>query len=185
MSECNEILLKGKVVPLVVGQRVLAVHPKTGEMKTGSILTTEGSEFDIRFDNPELGIVLIKDFNIVAMEDSKMSVKLIGSEGQQNSGSEVLVEAKGGSYLARQRSIIYHLKIVMLAKSALIEEKMKAISSEQTTYLNVTYISMALLIALLSKKNMLLKYIRKCNLEVDTKKELSKEFKEKLAWIVN
>lgn len=61
---------------------------------------------------------------------------------------------------------------------------MKAISSEQTTYLNVTYISMALLIALLSKKNILLKYIKKCDMEVDAKKNLTKEYKEKLAWIV-
>jgi hypothetical protein len=171
------------VVPLAVGQKVLAAHPKTGEIKTGSILTSEGGEFDIRFDNPELGIVLIKDYNIIAIDDSKISVKLIEPEGQQNSGSEVLA-IRSGSYLARQRSTICSLKVVMLAKSALVEEKMKAISSEQTAYLNVTYISMALLIALLSKKNMLLKYIIKCDLEVDSKKNLSKEYKEKLAWIV-
>lgn len=72
----------------------------------------------------------------------------------------------------------------MLAKSTLAEEKMKPIASEQTSYLNVTYISMSLLIALLSKKNILLKYIKKCDMEVDSRKDLSKEYKEKLAWIV-
>lgn len=71
--EYNDILVKGKIVPLTVGQRVLAVHPKIGEIRTGSILTFEGSEFDIRFDNPELGIVLIKDYNIISIEDSKCS----------------------------------------------------------------------------------------------------------------
>lgn len=104
VAECNDILLKGKVVPLAVGQRVLAVHPKTGEIKTGSILTSEGSEFDIRFDNPDLGIVLIKDFNIISMEDSKESIKLIEPEGQPNIPTEALTDLKGSSYLARQRS---------------------------------------------------------------------------------
>lgn len=72
----------------------------------------------------------------------------------------------------------------MLAKAASVEERMKAISSEQTLYLNVTYISMALLISLLDKKNILLKYIKKCDMETDSKKIPNKEYKEKLAWIV-
>lgn len=60
-------------MPLSVGQRVLAVHPKTGELKTGSILTAESSRFDVRFDNPDLGISLIRDSNLVPIGDRTVS----------------------------------------------------------------------------------------------------------------
>ena len=65
------------------------------------------------------------------------------------------------------------------------EERMKAVSSEDTSYLKVTYISMALLISLLDKKNLMLKYIKKCDNETSPNTDLSRDFKEKLAWIVS
>ena len=65
------------------------------------------------------------------------------------------------------------------------EERMKAVSSEDTSYLKVTYISMALLISLLDKKNLMLKYIKKCDEETGPNTDLSRDFKEKLAWIVS
>ena len=68
--EYNDILLKEKISTLSVAQRVLAIHPISGEIKIGSILTLEGNEFDIRFDNPELGTMIIKDYNIIPIEDS-------------------------------------------------------------------------------------------------------------------
>ena len=58
------------------------------------------------------------------------------------------------------------------------------VALEQTSYLDETYTSMALLISLLEKKNILLKYIKKCDETFDAEKMGSKEYKEKLAWIV-
>ncbi len=66
----SELIAKHKVTPLTVGQRVLAVHPKTGELKTGSILTSDYGKFDVRFDNPDLGIELIPDFSLIPISES-------------------------------------------------------------------------------------------------------------------
>lgn len=66
----NQILNDFSLMPLTVGQRVLAVHPKTFELKTGSILTSDYNKFDVRFDNPDLGIGLIKDYNIIPISES-------------------------------------------------------------------------------------------------------------------
>lgn len=93
---------------MTVGQRVLAIHPKTGELKTGSILTSEGIRFNIRFDNPELGIVLIKDYNLIPIGDSIFMIKyakIIEIEQNQNNQEN---EIKSGSYLARQRCIFFN-----------------------------------------------------------------------------
>ena len=72
----------------------------------------------------------------------------------------------------------------MLPKSAPTEEGLKVVALEQTTYLDETYTSMALLISLLEKKNLLLKHIMKCDSEMSHEKAKSRAFKEKLAWIV-
>jgi hypothetical protein len=34
-----------QIAPLVVGQRVLAIHPKTKELRTASLLTTDVCQF--------------------------------------------------------------------------------------------------------------------------------------------
>ncbi|XP_039061241.1 protein ALWAYS EARLY 3-like, partial [Hibiscus syriacus] len=41
--------------PLSVGQRVIAIHPKTWEIHDGSVLTVDYGRYRIQFDNPELG----------------------------------------------------------------------------------------------------------------------------------
>lgn len=42
--------------PLSVGQRVVAVHPKTREIHDGSVLIVDHSRYRIQFDSPELGV---------------------------------------------------------------------------------------------------------------------------------
>jgi len=73
----------------------------------------------------------------------------------------------------------------MLQKNTSQDEELKVVALEQTTYLNETYTSMALLISLLEKKNLLLKHIMKCDTQMSHEKANSREFKEKLAWMVN
>ena len=61
-------------MPLVVGQRVLAIHPKVNEIKTGSILTFEGNRYNVRFDDKELCISLVRDYNIIPIAMSNTLV---------------------------------------------------------------------------------------------------------------
>ena len=58
------------------------------------------------------------------------------------------------------------------------------VAIEQTAYLNVTYTSMATLIALLERKNLLLKQMKKYNAEYERSHEFSEEFRQKFAWVV-
>lgn len=45
--------------PLYVGQRVIAIHPKTREIHDGSVLTVEHSKCRVQFDRPELGVEFV------------------------------------------------------------------------------------------------------------------------------
>lgn len=45
--------------PLSVGQRVIAWHPKTRELRDGSVLTVDRNKCRIQFDKRELGVELI------------------------------------------------------------------------------------------------------------------------------
>lgn len=42
--------------PLSVGQRVIAIHPRTRNIQDGSILTVDHSRCYVQFDRPELGV---------------------------------------------------------------------------------------------------------------------------------
>ncbi|XP_015165279.1 protein ALWAYS EARLY 3-like [Solanum tuberosum] len=48
--------------PLSVGQRVIAIHPKTREIHDGSVLTVDRSRCRVQFDRPELGVEFVMDF---------------------------------------------------------------------------------------------------------------------------
>lgn len=45
--------------PLSVGQRVIALHPRTREIHDGSVLTVDHSRCRIQFDLPELGVEFV------------------------------------------------------------------------------------------------------------------------------
>jgi hypothetical protein len=45
--------------PLSVGQRILALHPRTSEIHDGSILTVDHSRCCVQFDRPELGVEFV------------------------------------------------------------------------------------------------------------------------------
>ncbi|XP_038720763.1 protein ALWAYS EARLY 3 isoform X2 [Tripterygium wilfordii] len=49
--------------PLSVGQRVIAIHPSTGEVHDGSVLTIDHSRCRVQFDQPELGVEYVMDIN--------------------------------------------------------------------------------------------------------------------------
>lgn len=42
--------------PLLVGQRVIAIHPRIREMHNGTVLTVDHSKYHVQFDQPDLGV---------------------------------------------------------------------------------------------------------------------------------
>mmetsp|Transcript_39565 Transcript_39565/g.38082 ORF Transcript_39565/g.38082 Transcript_39565/m.38082 type:complete len:247 (+) Transcript_39565:79-819(+) len=59
-----------QIAPLIVGQRVLALHPKTKELRTASLLTADVHQFHAQFDKPELGVIVIKDQDVIPISGS-------------------------------------------------------------------------------------------------------------------
>ncbi|CAN4095685.1 unnamed protein product [Withania somnifera] len=53
--------------PLSVGQRVIAIHPKTREIHDGSVLTVDRSRCRIQFDRQELGVEFVMDFECMPL----------------------------------------------------------------------------------------------------------------------
>lgn len=53
--------------PLSVGQRVVAVHPKTREIHDGSVLIVDHSRYRIQFDSPELGVESVMDIDCMPL----------------------------------------------------------------------------------------------------------------------
>ncbi|XP_059437111.1 protein ALWAYS EARLY 2-like isoform X2 [Corylus avellana] len=49
--------------PLSVGQRVIALHPKSRELHDGSVLTVDQDKCRVQFDRPELGVEFVMDID--------------------------------------------------------------------------------------------------------------------------
>ncbi|KAJ4850219.1 hypothetical protein Tsubulata_049839 [Turnera subulata] len=53
--------------PLAVGQRIIAIHPRTREIHDGSVLTVDHDRCRVQFDNPELGVEFVMDVDCMPM----------------------------------------------------------------------------------------------------------------------
>ncbi|KAK1277365.1 Protein ALWAYS EARLY 3 [Acorus gramineus] len=53
--------------PLVVGQRVIACHPKTREIHDGSILTVDRNRYRVKFDRADLGVKFVMDIDCMPL----------------------------------------------------------------------------------------------------------------------
>ncbi|KAI4301784.1 hypothetical protein L6164_035031 [Bauhinia variegata] len=53
--------------PLFVGQRVIALHPKTREVHDGSVLTVDHDKCRVQFDRPELGVEFVMDIDCMPL----------------------------------------------------------------------------------------------------------------------
>ncbi|KAK7269336.1 hypothetical protein RIF29_22061 [Crotalaria pallida] len=85
--------------PLYVGQRVIALHPKTREIHDGSVLTVDYDKCRVQFDRPELGVEFVLDIDCMPSnpldnmpEDlrrqlSARKVSLMSKEPQVNGNS--------------------------------------------------------------------------------------------------
>ncbi|KAJ6719731.1 LIN-9 [Salix purpurea] len=65
--------------PLSVGQRILALHPRTSEIHDGSILTVDHSRYCVQFDQPELGVEFVMDVHCMPLNPlENMPASMIG-----------------------------------------------------------------------------------------------------------
>ncbi|WCJ23526.1 DIRP Myb-like DNA-binding domain [Euphorbia peplus] len=53
--------------PLSVGQRIIALHPRTREIHDGSVLTVDHNKCRVQFDHPELGVEFVMDVDCMPM----------------------------------------------------------------------------------------------------------------------
>ncbi|GLT28915.1 hypothetical protein SLA2020_038170 [Shorea laevis] len=53
--------------PLSVGQRVIAIHPKTREVHDGKVLTVDHDRCRIQFDAPEIGVKFVLDVDCMPL----------------------------------------------------------------------------------------------------------------------
>jgi len=154
-------LTPGSVTPkLMVGTKVLAVHPRTKEVRSGSILTLDATKYHVQFDLPELGVCLISDSQLAPAygEDQAESPTSAGFVFQPRVLSE------------REQSF-----------PSMSGEKFKA---------GVNIYAMAFLLKLLERKEALLELLKKLNeycegeCREDGMWRPAAEFQQQYAWVV-
>ncbi|GER33135.1 hypothetical protein STAS_09245 [Striga asiatica] len=66
--------------PLSVGQRVIAIHPKTREIHDGSVLTVDHSRCRVQFDQLELGVEFVMDIDCTPLNPYENMPALLGRQ---------------------------------------------------------------------------------------------------------
>jgi hypothetical protein len=154
-------LTSGSVTPkLMVGTKVLAVHPKTKEVRSGSILTLDATKYHVQFDLPELGVCLISD------------TQLAPAYGEEQ------VESPTSAGFVFQPRVLSEREQSFPSMSG---EKFKA---------GVNIYAMAFLLKLLERKEALLELLKKLNeySQVEYRDDgmwrPAAEFQQQYAWVV-
>ncbi|CAI0467462.1 unnamed protein product [Linum tenue] len=57
--------------PLSVGQRVVALHPRTREIHDGSVLTVDHNRCCVQFDQPDLGVEFVMDVDCMPLNPAE------------------------------------------------------------------------------------------------------------------
>ena len=154
-------LTSGSVTPkLMVGTKVLAVHPRTKEVRSGSILTLDATKYHVQFDLPELGVCLISD------------TQLAPAYGEEQ------VESPSSAGFVFQPRVLSEREQSFPSMSG---EKFKA---------GVNIYAMAFLLKLLERKEALLELLKKLNeysqgeFREDGMWRPAAEFQQQYAWVV-
>ena len=70
VKDVLQIIKEYQIAPLVVGQRVLAIHPRTRLLHTASLLTADVLSYHAQFDRPDLGVVVLADTHLLPITPS-------------------------------------------------------------------------------------------------------------------
>eukprot|EP00850_Spirogloea_muscicola_P017191 SM000145S00808 [mRNA] locus=s145:342543:346600:+ [translate_table: standard] len=63
-----EVAAEDLARPLVVGQRVAALHPRARAVHDGSVLTVDRGRCRVQFDRPHLGVEHVKDMDVMPLD---------------------------------------------------------------------------------------------------------------------
>ncbi|OIS96765.1 PREDICTED: protein ALWAYS EARLY 3 [Nicotiana attenuata] len=90
--------------PLSVGQRVIAIHPKTREIHDGSVLTVDRSRCRVQFDRPELGVEFVMDIDCMPLNPFENMPTLLTRRADAvdkffESFNELKVNARANEYM--------------------------------------------------------------------------------------
>ncbi|KAI5566423.1 hypothetical protein BDE02_13G018800 [Populus trichocarpa] len=105
--------------PLSVGQRVIAIHPKTRELHDGGVLTVDHDQCRVQFDRAELGVEFVKDIDCMPSNPLDNMPEALRRQGISVLPRELLVNGKSnaGVFTASE-----HLRSALSPKNALVKQ---------------------------------------------------------------
>ncbi|KAG5101318.1 hypothetical protein JHK84_046287 [Glycine max] len=108
LSGTKEGLPTDLAQPLIVGQRVIAIHPKTREIHDGSVLTVDHCRYRVQFDQPELGVEFVMDIDCMPLYPfENMPTSLIQHNISSAQINQDFIELKPNGKL-KQRKVAGH-----------------------------------------------------------------------------
>ena len=176
VDEVLNVIRTHQIAPLQVGQRVLAVHPQTKELKTGTILTSDVVQFHIQFDRTELGVLLVKDIDLQPIASIKGKGGALGMD-TRGEGSKVLLNNLRNLYLQN--------KFGQEAGEGgrLLFSEDRYIPFGQTYLSDANKLAMAILIVLFERKQRLISELKALNDAFEKTQSYNEDYKQKYAWI--
>ena len=159
-----------------MGQRVLAVHPQTKELKTGTILTSDVVQFHVQFDRTELGVLLVKDIDLQPIASCKGNGGRLGMD-PRGGGSKVLLNNLRNLYLQN--------KFGQEAGEGgrLLFSEDRYIPFGQTYLSDANKLAMSILIVLFERKQRLISELKALNDAFEKTQSYNEDYKQKYAWI--
>ncbi|XP_021742508.1 protein ALWAYS EARLY 2-like isoform X2 [Chenopodium quinoa] len=115
--------------PLYVGQKVVAIHPKTRECHNGSVLTVDRDNCMVQFHHPDLGVELVMDIDCMPLnllenmpEDLKRQNMLFDYRCVQ------VPKINGANFSALEeynKSVNHHIRVPSFSPSVAADMKAK------------------------------------------------------------
>ncbi|XWS58184.1 hypothetical protein CRYUN_Cryun08bG0013000 [Craigia yunnanensis] len=94
--------------PLSVGQRVIAIHPKTREVNDGKVLTVDHDRCRVQFDSPELGVEFVMDIDCMPLNPLENMPETLRRQNLAfDKFSVTAKESQGNGYLDFDGSIAF------------------------------------------------------------------------------
>ncbi|CDW86505.1 protein always early 2-like [Stylonychia lemnae] len=163
VKEVLQIIKVYQIAPLVVGQRVLALHPKVNELRTASLLTTDVQSYHAQFDRPELKVIIITDQQLIPISENVIHRVRDNNQGQ----------------IVSQSSLSNPFQPPNIQMD---DEDGNFIPFEHTQFSKDNIKAMALLIILFERKNRLINEIRALNDQYLRLPSYTEDFRQKYAW---
>ncbi|KAL3641971.1 hypothetical protein CASFOL_012786 [Castilleja foliolosa] len=176
--------------PLTVGQRVIAIHPKTREIHGGSVLTVDHSRCRVQFDRHELGVEFVMDIDCMPLNPFENMPAMLGrqtiavdkyfenlNESKLNGRAQELMKLCPGDNVDNTDCIS---QLSPLAKPASLLRQTKVGSANanvQTTYQQTAYSPYSSALAQIQAKEADVQALAELTCSLDKKDAVVLEFK--------